>query len=710
MFEHSNNTAASMMEPECDAFPSYLRVLPDLRVVLCTTHGCCYTRQWLSRHLLEQHRLKGRRRQRIESSSRLNDIATSNTDVVQPQDGTNEIRGLPTVLGFLCHLPDCDFRSTSSDRIRMHYNKVHQWKVLHQGAMPWNEAYVQTLFQQTQSQHYFAVVLADQAHPSATPQYIYPRANAPNNAAPASTRNDVQSSPPTVTDNELDQMMREYHADLQQEQDCVETARDVSEHTPWMKRTGIYAHLLGLERDELGPSCYLPGVQEEPSLFLICESIGRVLEKAMNALTHNRNKIAQTLRRHEARLLNTFTRREISPLDYITQLQNPKSLQTYIETWQRLICYWHRVVEQSHLRDTLFQPSDRQLEAWCKATDAASELASPTDPDRDEAFRDRLDRAVLEFSLAIIQHSVPRRKFDSVLVSYAAVRFWSHKQGSWMPVRNYTSILSQLIYDCQMVVLAQVLAMAGDNDNADIGAMIVDIRDQWLLNDTDGPVVELLENWVLSFRIGQTEVQPPQIHWRADGETLVWSDVILHLSDLHRIIFEGVADARRIFDEELCLSSRSSPACDIPGLDLRLLVDNWGDRKHGQSFLTDSRNAAYVDPLNDWVYSRVEKSQALYDTFWLETDANTCVVRADAVQQYEDAVQRFLRALMVPFFLGSGQQGRQTDFIGLKWRNTDYVPRNLFLLGGQMLFTLSNRMDQARERVFFISFLVSSLV
>jgi hypothetical protein len=47
-----------------------------------------------------------------------------------------------------------------------------------------------------------------------------------------------------------------------------------------------------------------------------------------------------------------------------------------------------------------------------------------------------------------------------------------------MMVRNYTSILSQLIYDCQMVVLAQVLAETANQPEVDIGAMIVDIRDQ----------------------------------------------------------------------------------------------------------------------------------------------------------------------------------------------------------------------------------------
>ncbi|KAJ5465248.1 uncharacterized protein N7458_000934 [Penicillium daleae] len=241
---------------------------------------------------------------------------------------------------------------------------------------------------------------------------------------------------------------------------------------------------------ELGPSYYLPRVQDEPSLFLICESIGQVLEKTMTVLVHDQNVEARYLSRRKARLVNTFTRRETSQ-DPITELQNQQSRRKYIDTWQRLICYWDR------------------LEAWCEVTEAASELTSRTDPDSDEvnteAFHDRLDRAVLEFSQAIIQHSVRHCKFDSVFMSYAAVRFWSHKQGARM----------------LMVVLAQVVAEAEDDRDTDTGAMIVDIRDQWLLNDTEGPVVELQENRLPGFRIGETGVPPAQLRWHADGETLL---------------------------------------------------------------------------------------------------------------------------------------------------------------------------------------------
>jgi hypothetical protein len=94
----------------------------------------------------------------------------------------------------------------------------------------------------------------------------------------------------------------------------------------------------------------------------------------MTVLVYDQNLEARHLSRRNARLLNTFTRGEASQ-DPITDLQNQQSRRKYSDTWQRLICYWERVVEQGHLRDTLFQPSNRQLEAWVEVTEAASELA-----------------------------------------------------------------------------------------------------------------------------------------------------------------------------------------------------------------------------------------------------------------------------------------------------------------------------------------------
>ncbi|KAJ6126060.1 hypothetical protein N7471_010553 [Penicillium samsonianum] len=177
-------------------------------------------------------------------------------------------------------------------------------------------------------------------------------------------------------------------------------------------------------------------------------------------------------------------------------------------------------------------------------TDAADVLVdSPSDPD-DPAQRqgqlDALDEATLRFSMNIIRHAVPRRAFDSVLVSFAAVLFWSPQSRRWLTLAQYTTYLSQLIYDCQMMVLAHSLAQAAEDN---LGVTLVEIRDQWLLNDTAGPVAELLENRLLGFHIGRTEVPPAQVRWYQDGQTAIYQDVTLHLTDLHTIIWRGLQGA-----------------------------------------------------------------------------------------------------------------------------------------------------------------------
>lgn len=709
MLQSNHNSIESSTESEVNSdgsLPSYLQVLPELRVVLCTTHGSCYIRTSLSRHLRDKHHIKSQQRQIIESARELACVAQHSTGVIQPQDGIREICGLPTVLGFICHFPNCDIRSTSKDRIRQHYNKDHQWQVAQQGTIPWHEAFMQTLFHQKQSQQYFAVVLADQI-PSSNPIYIYHHANAPNNASPASE----QSCHSPIAGDAWDQIMRRYQQNLSQpSRNSIAAPHHISEVTPFMKRAGIHIHLEGLEVKDLGPSYRMPRQDQEPLLFAVCESIYRVLEAAMVVLVHDQDMEVRQLSRRNARLLNTFARGETSQ-DPISDLQNEQSRQRYITTWQQLVCYWERVVEQQQLRDNLFQASNRQLEVWAEVTDIASKVVDLTGSKIDSPYgkdlRTGLDQAVLQFSLAIIQHPVPRRKFDSVLVSYAAVRFWSPIQGSWLAIGNYTSILSQLIYDCQMVILASVLAETAEGKDAEMSTMIIAIRDKWLLNDTDGPLSELLENRLLGFRISQTEVPPAQIRWHADGQTLVWSDVVFHLSDIREIIFQRIAEARRILEVELCLRGRSSPASEFPTIAYDELVDNWDANAPGQSFLTDSRNACHLDPVKDWLITRVGRTPTLFNTFWSQNAEGRWVVSADATQQYENAVQQFLRVIMVPFFLGSGQQGRRTEFIGLRWRNTTLTTRDLFLHDGQMLFILSyyksrNQTNASRWPVRFL--------
>jgi hypothetical protein len=198
-------------------------------------------------------------------------------------------------------------------------------------------------------------------------------------------------------------------------------------------------------------------------------------------IKHNQDTKVHSLSHRDAKLLNIFTQGTTSQ-DPFSCLQNAQSQARYITTWKQLICYWERVVEQGHLHNSLFKPSAAQLEAWEEATWLAAHPPMPMPPllptttrrcrrsnssssrsrsdhgqgnrdgdgnnrDRDgdtaiEAHSTRLDHTMLAFYMAIIQHPLPYHVFDSMLVLYAAVCFWSTSKASWLAIGNYSSILS----------------------------------------------------------------------------------------------------------------------------------------------------------------------------------------------------------------------------------------------------------------------------
>jgi hypothetical protein len=123
---------------ESYGWPPYLRMLSDFRVVLCAAYRGCYTRRNLARHLLKGHHIQSAYRSRILAGPLLEGLAFAATpaDVVHLSDGSAAIAGLPTHTRFVCYIDRCQFRSISQDKIRQHYNTMHQWRVKTMGPIP----------------------------------------------------------------------------------------------------------------------------------------------------------------------------------------------------------------------------------------------------------------------------------------------------------------------------------------------------------------------------------------------------------------------------------------------------------------------------------------------------------------------------------------------------------------------------------------------
>ena len=107
------------------------------------------------------------------------------------------------------------------------------------------------------------------------------------------------------------------------------------------------------------------------------------------------------------KLLNIFYGAEMLQ-DLIKPLQNKHLVNTYIQTWQKLTCYFYRVKDGKCLYEDLFQPIERQLKYTNNIIEAANKVKLREEQDKGEdgeegrvgikEAMDKLDKLALEFS------------------------------------------------------------------------------------------------------------------------------------------------------------------------------------------------------------------------------------------------------------------------------------------------------------------------
>jgi len=436
-------------------------------------------------------------------------VETTN-NVERPIDGIVPLDVLPIIQGFKCS--GCNHKSGNEGVIRKHCRSAHGWSSGSIGrkgkkqkqqplAEPYKKVSLQTLWSKKGHIDYFIV-----------------REPGEDQVEKGKLQNQDEWADIKIR---YDLAQRHQHERLSR---VIEQQEHVSELTPWLRQTGYHSHLQGLPTEEIPASYQLADEEDEPELAAICSSVDRVLRKSMAVLRDDDGKEERQLSRLNAKLINTFRGAEMSQ-DPIKSLQNSRSKYTYINSWQKLVCYFSRVTRDGHLnvRGKLpFFPTQQQKDSFTEAWEKAELLCRRQElegkqTEGSEEEEDKLDQAVLCFSLALIQQRLEKRAFDSAMVSFAAISAWDSTKQTWREVNNYTSHLSQIIYDCQLLVLQQCIQLIDTSQAQDLTSCIVDIRDKWLLNDTPGPVAELSGTRLLGFEIGRNTVNQAQVRWHADS-------------------------------------------------------------------------------------------------------------------------------------------------------------------------------------------------
>ena len=267
---------------------------------------------------------------------------------------------------------------------------------------------------------------------------------------------------------------------------------------------------------------------------------------------------------------------------------------------------------------------------------------------------------------------------------------------TFRPEAQVAGILSKLIYCCQLILLQDAHDIKEHHGLEDIEEPLKQLCEQWLLNNTRGPV-GVMGDWRLyTMHIGGAFIPEALVVWDADGKNLTYGDLRYGISDLADEISLALREAKRIFYDHLCLGLP-----DVPTFPLVELQDNWSNNQPGYSFIKDPRNAVYFEGCQEWLIRRIGQDPALLDmVFHTEQhefdDTASWPVRSDFAKQYEVFDEEFKEPSMVLLHKGSGQPARRVEFLGIRWRNSGLAIRNLRLLFEFLCFVLGYHKAQTR--------------
>jgi hypothetical protein len=662
--------------------------LPVYHVLVCPEHEAALSYPQLSRHLREGHIALPL----VERNLLLQDLQPisirSAQEVINPASVIPPISALGSpILGFGCTFPACTFKCKHLQSIQQHARSTHQWvstRKLADG--PWRKMYLQTFYKAKIQTSYFEVhSLATQlisSFPSAEPPYV-----------------PISSSARSLPSELLQQELSPYGSTgiisppLPQQ---VSAVSHVTEHTPWLSRTGYQKLLATYALEDLQKGLNPVSKTSEPHLTYLISVLTFLIDRAHS---HVGTGTDTRLSHANARLLNTLNPGVLNPKPF-TSMQNSSTLRVYLHSWCKFFAFIWRIWQQiiPSLLPLLYTTPDQtfllqELASLDPVQDSIPELGAA------ESSLPKPAMIMLKFLLSLIRQPLSESPFQSPLLMFCAVFSLKPSSLSFRTPAQFSPFLSHFIYVIQLMIWEyalvcsdQELRIGQEQQNARqppasfLYTKLKQLCEKWVVNTSIGPMGELLNLRLYAMTIGKNSVTPADTVWSEDGEIITYQDTSLSMAKLRDFIHEQLEKATKILRTELFMG------WPYPQIELAGLKDNWVMDAPYASFVTEPCNN--LQQYSSWLVSKVVHVESVRRQFIDEDGLHRWNIAR--INQYENSLQRFLEYLLILIHFTGGQPGRGPEILGSKWANTPDL-RNLFLHDGLLFLAMSYHKSQSRS-------------
>lgn len=327
-------------------------------------------------------------------------------------------------------------------------------------------------------------------------------------------------------------------------------------------------------------------------------------------------------------------------------------------------------------------------------------------------LRVRLEDAVLNLVIGLLDHALSDDAYESILISALAV-LSIEADGSFGDLEDFLPRVSAVIKFARLLVVqkahrsrAQDIAKearAGGLSEEDAAAItpghtkrVTDMVYRFMVRLPRSKREPRPIDWLLSLRTYGLRIQyttpiEGQVYWV--GDVLHYRSIRFSMDSLRGFVRGLVSDMRRLLFDHLLLADDDgvkgivgddAAPRGIPRVDWSW-VDNPTEKSVGWSFLKDIRNRFEVDG-TQWLARRILGNRKLCKKFVRKEHGEVHWVRK-AMDQYVRFTNRFLEKLLLAMHFTGGGPARVPEIMSLRHRNTaNGGVRNIFIDQGLVVF------------------------
>lgn len=494
----------------------------------------------------------------------------------------------------------------------------------------------------------------------------------------------------------------------------VRTVQDGSDHKssviPWVRCCGFDRHLKGLDKKEMRRS-WRKVEDDEPDAALI----RKVLQVTQEVLDETWQWCVDgprcRLTRPMAVILSQFwTEATIHARGFRTGI-GADTKTRYFDLWKGLIlCFWRvssgRVLARKNdeIPEKCSSGKNEQ-EAGDEVENGDRDSSSPTEeemplftgtPEQRLAFDACLEAAadeddtllhdtVLAWSMAMIQHDLPRYRFESPVLSYCGTLAVNYSSLGWKLPGNFNSSLSGMIYCAQLWIFREACRLVdGGLESGHLDEVLARLCQRWMRQERS-TTYGIILNWrLMLFHVARQEVSSKKATWSLDDTEVCYQGTAITMDQITQLYRRTMARAELIMRRDLLLGAEHLP--QITAADL---FEGEHRQEMGWWFALDPRNAPVLEGRETRLIEHIRSTSAIRTMFLDEHDE----WRPSAMRLYESHVQQLLECLFVLFQIFPPLRG--PECLSVTVRNTEKL-RSAILKHGRIMFHTTYHKGQAQ--------------